>query len=181
MMSIARKLTGALLAGAMVLGIGMTAFAAVAPATPDAKPPVTAEQQAKHETLKGLRETIKDLHSKIVDERSDVKGKLETIKELVANLKQDEKRNKEQIVKARAAMTELKALGGDIKAVDEKLQANVADLKAAIEAKDADAAIAAARDILTLMQTKLDLLRTADAAASQVIAHLTAAGQGNAQ
>jgi chromosome segregation ATPase len=184
----ARKLTGMLLATMMVMGIGMTAFAAETPATPapaaakekKVKPELTPEQQAARETLKSVRGTAKDLHDRIVAQREELKGKLATIKQLFQSLKADPKVNKEQIVKARAAMNELKAIRGDIKGVNEQLKAKHDELKAAIQAKNLDAAIAALRQIITLQQTKLDLFRTANGAADQVIVHLKAAAEGKA-
>jgi chromosome segregation ATPase len=168
-----QKVAGVALAGALLTGSAMTALAAE-PST-QASHPAQAEQRPERQHLKQLRDHIRQMHASIVQERTMLKGKLETIKALVAELKQDPEKNQGQLEKARAGLRALRLLNGDREQVNEQVKAAGADLKAAIEAKEPDKAVQAAERLLSLQQTKLDLLRKMNNSASEIIAHLKAA------
>lgn len=166
-----------LVAGALLVGTSVTVMAA-----PDstAQPGATAAKAAKEANpqkgaLQGLRDQLKQLHERIVEQRDLLKGKLQTIKALVADLKKDPDKNKQQLAKARAEVRELRLLNGDRKQVNDQLKSARAAFKEAVKAKDFQKAAAEGEHIRSLMQTKVDMLRTMNNQADQVIAHLRAA------
>lgn len=164
-----KKVAGLMLVGALVLGGSVTAMAAPAETAPK------AEQAGKVQAFRHLRDQIKTVHAKIVTEREQLKANLDTIRRLVEALKQDPDKNRPQLEKAKVALRELQLLNQNRKQVNEQLQAAVEAFKAAVEAKDYDAAMREGARVLSLMQTKLDLLRAANNKAAEAIAHLKAA------
>jgi len=167
------KVAGVLVAGAVLLGSSAAALAA--PAETEEKPAAAQTEKAKAE-FKHWRDQARELHQKVVAEREQLRGNLETIKGLVAELKQDPDKNRKQLEIARVDLRELKLLLGDRKQVNEQLKAAVQAFKAAVEAQDREAAAREAGRAMSLLQTKLDLLRAANHKADQAIAHLKAAG-----
>jgi DNA repair exonuclease SbcCD ATPase subunit len=173
------KAAGVLVAGALLVGTGATVMAAPdAAAQGQATPPAAQTQKQANplkEALKALRAELKQLHEKIVEQRDLLKGKVQTIKSLLADLKKDPDKNKQQLELAKADAKELRLLNGDRKQVNEQLKSASTALKADVKAKEFDQAKADAQHVQTLMQTKLDLLRTMNNKADQIIAHLRAA------
>jgi chromosome segregation ATPase len=176
-----KKMAGVILAGALVIGGGLTALAESPENTAQAPAAAARARQLgkqQRQSVRSLRDQIKDLHERISAEGQDLKSHLQTIKEMVQALKQDRDKNRNALEKARVDIREVRLAAGDIKAVDEQLQDARAELKSAIEAKDAPAALGTAQRIVSLMQTKLDLMKAANNKAVQAIAHLKGAAEG---
>lgn len=177
------KVAGLAVAGALLASVGATAMAATEPSGSAAAPTgqeqkVSPEAKAKVEHLKQLRDQLARTHEDIVAQRTELKGKLTTIRDLMKQLKQDEERNHHAIEKARVDLRDMKLLNGDRKQLNEQLKATLADFKAAVKARDWDKAADEAEHALSLMRSKLDVLRGLNVRAGQVINDLQQALKG---
>jgi septal ring factor EnvC (AmiA/AmiB activator) len=175
MMKFWNKAAGVLVAGALLVGTGVSVMAA--PDTTAQAPAVQTQKQANplKQAVKALRDQLRKLHESIVEQRDLLKGKVQTIKSLIADLKKDPDKNKQQLEVAKADAKELRLMNGDRKQVNEQLKSASTALKTDVKAKEFDQAKADAEHVQTLMQTKLDLLRTMNNKADQIIARLRAA------
>jgi TolA-binding protein len=193
-----KKLTGAALVVGMVAGSGVPALAAPAEATPEAataeselfeeapvvqEPPVVDESQVDQKApdqLRRLIQEIRETHGQIVAQREELRGQLHTIRELLQALKEDESIDRVALEKAKVELRELRILDGDRKAVNARIEEAHQELKDAIRDRNWAGAIRSGTHLISLMHTKLDILRSANRTAGQAIAHLQAAqaGQG---
>lgn len=173
MMKVWAKIAGVMLAGAVMVN-------GAAPAAMAAEVGTAPARQEQHAPFRKLREELKEVQGKIKAEREQLQRQKAIIKALVEELKQDEDKHRLALEKAKVELRQLRLMADSRHEINDRIKALAQELKAAVEARDADAAARVAGNLLSVMHTKLSMMRDTGSQADKVITLLRAAlnGQG---